>query len=254
MVLAGLRRFFGEREVPKKEEPVADGHPYRTAAIVPGREVREKIFTGNSLDDALEKCDDEGYRALFMPEVARRRIAQGIGAQIWHWVDSVSLIATGRTKQGAEVVLIAHVPHYFSDWRNIRKAKEEVKTRNGAGILPQEEFYRLLDIEDAQKVFVLDHATLMRSPYGYQSVDTVLQHPYTKPFFGLYEGEISAYLEKHKTNYDDKMRICYPRQVDHLPKGRLLFLGYYGNSGLIGSNSMDLNGRFVGVRECSEQL
>ena len=75
MVFAGLRRFFGKQEVPKKEESVADGHPYRTVAIVPRREVREKLFTGNSLDAALEECENEGYRALFMPEVARRRIA-----------------------------------------------------------------------------------------------------------------------------------------------------------------------------------
>ena len=252
MVLKRFRKFGGKKaqEVPKKEEPVADGHPYRTAAIVPGRKVREKIFTGNSLDDALEKCDDEGYRALFMPEVIKSRIAHGMDAPIWQFcIDNLSLIATGKTKQDVVVVVFAHVPHYFSDWRNIRQAKREGKIKNGAGILPQEEFYRLLDLEDAQKVFVLDHATLMRSPYGYQSyqsVDTVIQHPFTKPYFGLCEDEISVYLEKHKTNYGNDIGIWYPREVDDLPNGRLLFVdnSYYG---LLDGDGLDNSGRFVGV-------
>ncbi|MBS3141661.1 hypothetical protein J4405_05980, partial [Candidatus Woesearchaeota archaeon] len=58
---------------------------------------------------ALETAQ-KARRVLFMPEIADAKINDD---SLWReWYSSVSLRATGRTKQGTPVVVYAHVPNF----------------------------------------------------------------------------------------------------------------------------------------------
>ena len=188
-----------------------------------------------------------------MNEIAQKRILEGKGHLIWgQWYDSVSLKATGRTKGGNAVVIFAHIENYFSDYRNIRKARKERKMINGAGILPQKEFDRLLDCEDSKTVFVLDHSVLKFASYGWTNVSAIREHPMLKPFLAVSDEEVDLYLSKYKSIFGERIGIWNSDDLADMPLGRLLFLGSYDDLGLGGDINLDYSGRFVGVRERSE--
>ena len=206
-----------------------------------------KIFYSegkHGVADSLEVCSNEGYQALFMPELAKARIGS---QELWkNWFLTPSLRVTGKTKQGTKVIVYAHQPNYFSDPVNIRNIVESEKLVNGAGPIPQEEFNRLEALNGNGRVFVIPYETLKQSSLGVISADDALDHPQTIPFLGG-EEIAKAYLVRHKEVYGDNIGIWHCDDFDKLtPRGRLLYVGDY-NYGLSGSIDLSNVGRCLGI-------
>jgi len=211
-----------------------------------------KPFYSDTIEQALTDCQEAGYQTIYMPELIQRRIKTRKETKLWRdWQTSLSLRAIGRSKQGNPVVLYAHIPHYFCEPKNIITAKE-TGLINGAGLLPQAEFERLLAFE-GKGVYVLDYETEKKSSSGVINLDSALQHPVTIPFLGVSEIEAQKYLQKHRQVYGDKIGIWHCDDLGDQPRGRLLFLGNGYNNSLNGSTSLS-NGRFLGVRASGSEL
>ncbi len=203
-----------------------------------------KEFYNDDIDKALEECQKEGYRAMSMPELIDARIN---GKAKWDKRYSApSVIATGKTKEGKAVVVIAHIPNYFSDPKNIRTAKEKGLV-NGAGKMPQKEFQKLVDAKDNKNVFVVDCDKLKNSESDRISISEALEHPEVIPFLGGKE-RAENYLAKHKEAYNTNTIGVYHQDdlSEKGPVGRVLYAGSGG--GLVGSDLLCVGGRFLGVR------
>jgi hypothetical protein len=203
-----------------------------------------KEFYDSNLATALENCLKAGYNPKFMPELADARIN---GKAEWgRFYSAPSIRATGKTEQGSKVVVYAHIPNYFSNPENIRKAVE-MGLINGAGIMPSDEFQKLLDVEDGKKVFVVDYDKLKNSKSGIIPLSDAMEHPQTIPFLGGQE-RAEKYLAKHKEAYNtNQIGIWHNDDLKENPVGRLLFLGNLGDNGLVG-NCLSYFGCFLGVR------
>lgn len=211
------------------------------------RFIEGREFYDNDLAEALTSVAKEGYEAQFMPSVIDARIQAPKDARIWQaWYDSVSARITGRTKQQNPVVVYAHIPNYLSNPENIKTAKEQGLV-NGAANVPQEEFQRLLDLEDRKNVFVVDYNTLKNSKNGVISLKNALKHPQTIPFIGGEERAIK-YLERHREVYGENIGNWHSDDLyENSLGGRLLYVGDNDYGSLNGSRYLNRLGRFVGV-------
>ena len=215
--------------------------------LVPKKELLEgKEFYDNRTDKALKACQNEGFEAQFMPSIIDTRIDSEKDARIWQtWYSAPSVRATGKTKQGKAVVIYSHIPNYLSNPDNIEKAIKQGLV-NGAGVIPQDEFQKLLDLEDNENVFVIDYNELKKSISAVIPLKNALKHPQTIPFLSG-EERAEKYLERHKEVYGDKIGIWHVDDLSNEPSGRLLFVGNDCDGGLSGDGSLNLSGRFVGV-------
>lgn len=223
-------------------------------------------FYADSIAEALRACQQEGYEAAFMPQIAQARIlTAGNGRKeryleeiIWlRRFDTASIVATGRTRAGKDVVVVGHVPNYLSNPDNI-EATVNHGLINGAGILPQNEFYRLLGMEDGRTVFVIDHSTLYyastRGVLNFMAVADADKHPLAAAFLGG-TSTLDAYLAVHERYMcDEKISVRYDEDVvQDVPVGRLLTIGNFLDNVILGN--VELNhrgGRVVGVRQGAE--
>lgn len=213
--------------------------------------VEGKEFYADRIDKALRACQSEGYEALFMPAIIDTRIEAPKEAIIWQYLYCApSIKATGRTKQGTPVVVYAHIPNYFSNPDNIEKAIEQGLV-NGAGIMPRDEFQRLLDLEDNENVFAVDYSSLWNSPLNVIPVKNALKHPQTIPFLGG-EERAERYLQRHREVFGDEIGIWHSDDLLDKPSYeslcRLLFVGNGYDDGLDCVGGLSSYGRFVGVR------
>ena len=190
---------------------------------------------------ALETAQ-KARRVLFMPEIADAKINDD---SLWReWYSSVSLRATGRTKQGTPVVVYAHVPNFYSNPENIRQAKAQGLI-NGAGVLPEDEFQRLLSLE-GQGVFVVDYKALKNSQSDVIPVERALEHPQVIPFLGGLE-RAERYLAKHKEIVGNTIGVCHNDDLQEQPVARpLLFGGCYDL--LYADGGFGSVGHFLGVQ------
>jgi len=191
---------------------------------------------------ALETAQ-KARRVLFMPEIADAKINDD---SLWReWYSSVSLRATGRTKQGTPVVVYAHVPNFYSNPENIRQAKAQGLI-NGAGVLPEDEFQRLLSLE-GQGVFVVDYKALKNSQSDVIPVERALNHPQVIPFLGG-QKRAEIYLAKHKEVVGNKIGVWHNDDLQEQPVARPLFFGD-GYVDVLGANGgFDSDGHFLGVQ------
>ncbi|MBI5804083.1 hypothetical protein HY450_02470 [Candidatus Pacearchaeota archaeon] len=202
-------------------------------------------------DVALKECSDAGYEAQFMPTLIDTRIYSKKGSAFWNFLwRTPSIKATGKTKQDNPVVIYAHVPNYFSKHENITEAIE-VGLVKGAGKIPREEFQRLLDLEDKERVFVVDYDELKRSTSDLIPVKKALAHPQTIPFLGG-KDRAELYLPKHKENYGDQIGIWHSDDLCDEPLARLLYVGDDYCDGLIANYHLNYSGRFFGVPKLKE--
>jgi len=190
---------------------------------------------------ALETAQ-KARRVLFMPEIADAKINDD---SLWReWYSSVSLRATGRTKQGTPVVVYAHVPNFYSNPENIRQAKAQGLI-NGAGVLPEDEFQRLLSLE-GQGVFVVDYKALKNSQSDVIPVERALNHPQVIPFLGG-QKRAEIYLAKHKEVVGNKIGVWHNDDLQEQPVARpLLFGGCYDL--LYADGGFGSVGHFLGVQ------
>ncbi len=184
--------------------------------------------------ETLKSCPSLGYQVLFMPQLVDARIEAHAEEGIWYQgrgfpIAAPSIKATGETKQGTPVVVFAHVPNYFSNPDNIKRAIKRGLVV-GAGKMPKKEFQRLLGLEDNENVFVVDYTTLSRSPSATISLSEALKHPQTVPFLGGKE-RAEKYLEKYEKVYGDPIGIWHFPDLAEQPVGRWLCFGniHYGD-------------------------
>ncbi len=225
--------------------------------LVPQRRIVEaRPFYADRTDKALKELEDTrnpSYEAAYMPEIIDARIdifnADSENARnhfmFQNWFKTLSLRATGKTRQGNAVIVYAHVPNDFSKSANITKAIEQGLT-NGAGKMPQSEFQRLLDLQDDKLVYVIDHKALMESPSGAISVKDARKHLQTKPFLGQRADE---YLDVHEKVYGSQIGNWRSDDLHDVPFGRLLVVGDHGNYGLDGDSDLGYGAHFLGVRK-----
>ncbi len=196
--------------------------------------------------DSLKACSDAGMSPLYMPELAMARADADKDSRLWQtWFLAPSVRVTGRSKSGNPVVVYAHVPTSLSDPANIRKMIDDRALVNGAGPMPQEEFYNLLG-QEGNSVFVVDYAKLRGSTSDVIKVDDALAHPQTAPFLGG-EQNAQAYLAKHRDVHGKRIGVWYSDDLKDRPMGRVLYVGNNDVSGLVGRNFLDGNGRVAGV-------
>lgn len=211
------------------------------------RIVEGKLFGPKRNDIALKECEDAGCAALYVPEIIGTRINAEDGSRPWQlWFRAPSIRATGRTKQGNAVVVYAHIPNHFSQSKDITKAIEQGLI-NGAGRLPGDEWKRLLDLEDNERVFVVDYAALESSKSGMIPVKSALKHPQTIPFLGG-RGRAEAYLLRHEKNYGNQIDNRHCDDLADEPLARLLRVGHNYGLGLGAYGDLDdYGGQFLGV-------
>jgi len=212
--------------------------------------VEGREFYNNTLEAALSDLQVAGFEPVFMPQLADARIAAPADSPLWgKWYSAPSVRVTGKSVAGNSVVVYAHIPNYFSVPENIANAKKAGLV-NGAGFMSQDEFQRLLDLEDGTNVFVVDYGVLRSSESGEIKVKDALSHPQVVPFLGGKE-KAEAYLNRHQQVYDSKtIGVWHSNDLDGAgdePLGRVLFLGYGSGGGLIGGDDLGSDGRFVGV-------
>ena len=139
----------------------------------------------NQIDGSHYRCLtallDQGYTALFMPEVTGLMLL--LEKVRLRFYTTPSIRAVGETKGGNVVDIYAHVPNFYSNPENIEAAIKK-GLQNHATELPQEEFSRLLDKEDHDRVYVIDH-TKARS--GEIRIAKAMEHPHFVPFIGSEE-------------------------------------------------------------------
>jgi hypothetical protein len=207
----------------------------------------KKTFGGELIYKSLAKCQKEGFRPLFMPEFIEERMRAQPRDDLWFCTyASLSLRIFGRTKAGNKVIAYSHIPLSFQD--NLG-AFFERETVNGGGILPDEDFYRILDLEDKKNVFVLDYQIFERAKIGKMSLTEALEHPHTIPFFGGKE-RAEQYFVQFKEMYGDEIDIWFAHPDQDLKLFYILEAG--GNA----SRSLDANpltnsfASFLCVKEC----
>ncbi len=196
--------------------------------------------------DSLKACSDAGMEPLYMPELAMARADADKDSRFWQtWFLAPSVRVTGKSKAGNPVVVYAHIPTSLSDPANIRKMIDDKALVNGAGPMPEEEFYALLD-QEGNRVFVVDYNKLKESKSGVVKVDDALAHPQTIPFLGGKQ-VAQAYLAKHKDVYGENIGVWYSDDLKDRPMGRVLYLGDVYGDGLVGYCVLDCVGCVLGV-------
>ena len=213
----------------------------------------EKLET-NGVEKALRECLKAKCEPVYMPQLVDTRIVSPIESPVWQWhLTTPSVRVTGRTKQGNPVVVYAHVPNYYSKPNNVVESVGK-GLRAGAGRMPWKEFYRLLDLEDNEKVFVGDNDKHKNAYSGEIKVARALKHPEVIPFLGG-KARAEQYFQKHQQVYNtNKIAVWHYDDLDDEPRGRVLLLGSnYGrylnaNDNLYADNHLNNNARFLGVR------
>ena len=196
-----------------------------------------ELCYAENIADALTNAQSDGYRPLFMPEIAQQRIHAENDSPLWkNWLTSQSLIAVGKQGNGTPTVVFAHIPHYLSTPGNIREAKRV----NGAVRLPQSEFDRLVSLKGS-KVSVLQgekYEAWLDSASGLIRIADALDHPQVVPFLGLKKKGAERYLKRHAEVYNTTSIGVWHTcdSLDDGPSGRLPWVGSNNYNGLYGYN------------------
>lgn len=201
----------------------------------------------NGVEKALRACYAAKAKPVYMPQLVDARINAPKESPVWRWHTTPSVRVTGRSKQGNAVVVYGHIPHYFSKPNNVAKAVSDGLV-NGAGRMSPKDFYKLLDLEDKENVFVGDHSRHRTAPSGVIDFAQALEHPQVIPFLG---GQTRAeqYLQKHQQVYNTtKISVWHCDDLADEPRGRVLFLGDNHGDVLGANGRLNLIGRFLGVR------
>lgn len=205
-------------------------------------------FRGSGLKD----CVEQGYTPLFMPQVARARIdLDNLNKNLWYQeIITPSIGLTGRTRRGNPVVVVAHIPTYLSNPKNlIEKSSDELHKYHSLRF-QQNEFNEIIDrdrLEDEQgnrlvwvisyeevknfldksrktkeikkmiKAKSIEEANKIGEKIIGMTLEEAITHPLTIPCLG---GRKNAeeYLERHRKIYSkNKIGIWYdPIRLGHV--------------------------------------
>ncbi len=206
-------------------------------------------FTGSSPGAAFDQCLAQKCTPAYMPELLRFKIAASAESQLWkQWYTSASAIITGRTKKGTSVVVFTHTQNQLNTSSKIKELIT-LGSRNGAGTLSTHEFYKMIEQQDNDKIFVVDYQTLYRSPSHEIDIHDALSHPFVIPFCGG-----RKYAEQYLKRYHDvtnqkTIMLRYGDDATIQPLARLLYLTPTGS--FDGSASIESSNYLFGLKEDS---
>src|SRR3989338_489319 len=228
-----------------------------TTPIVSVRNQDLQVFERLETDGILKaytECVDAKCQPWFIPELVDAKITPNCNDYLWqNGFTQPSIIVTGRNRAGKAVVVYSHGSNYFSDLENLKKVYQNGLS-NGAGLMLQEEFLKLLGLNDEKTIFVRDHQELMNSARGDIKVSKALAHPMIIPFLGG-KDRAEQYLDVFGKKIGSKMYLGITNDLSEVPRGRWLVLGgyiYYNLGGdLGGSYSFSNDGRVLGVESSS---
>lgn len=148
--------------------------------------------------NARRTCKTQGYRELFMPEIAGLFLPtvdqsdESFQRFILNHspITSPSIEVAGRTKQGNVVVVYAHMPVSFTDLDHLEGLKK--KGVRGCISVTDKEFQDLISADGKtdevgnRLVWVDDYDKLRKAKTGCMTVTDILDqdHPRIVPFFG----------------------------------------------------------------------
>ncbi|HLD72154.1 MAG TPA: hypothetical protein VJA23_01065 [Candidatus Nanoarchaeia archaeon] len=226
-----------------------------TTPIVRNQDVQ--VFERLEIDGILKaytECVDAKAQPWFIPELVDAKITPNCNDYLWqNDFTQPSIIVTGRNRAGKAVVVYDHGSNYFSNLENLKKVYQNGLS-NGAGLMPQDEFLKLLGLEDEKTVFVRDHQELMNSQYGDIEVSTALAHPMMIPFLGGKE-RAESYLDAFGKRIGSKIHLRIVNDLDNVAKGRWLVLGgNYVNNSLGGVYYFYNYGRVLGVESSEDAV
>jgi len=111
-------------------------------------QINKEEFTTFShliLDETIQSMQERGYQVLFMPQLVDARIEKKVDWNVWN--STLSIQAVGKTKQGARVVIYAHLPTSLATPESI-KASRYQGLIEGYSRFPQDEFQELVDADE----------------------------------------------------------------------------------------------------------
>ncbi len=226
-------------------------------------QTRHLVFFNYDLEAALEDCLHSGYTPLFMPQlVDYGLVLDGIESKIF-WSEQFttpSIQAIGRTKDGKELVLYVHAPHFFSDPKNLNDKNfyRRENPRNGLmtwdGVLPQEEFDRLArmgfdkvtDEKGNRLVYIVSYPEFMKASRSLILIDQAQTHPVTIAFLGG-EERACQFLEKHNERSLFRIGTFYEDTLHETPLANFLMIGYSQYKYKLKSSMIGV-GRFLGAK------
>jgi hypothetical protein len=188
------------------------------------------------LEEKYSQTQNDNHILLksFVPEAAMLRISS---PHYWNrWITTSSINATGKTRKGNNVTVFAHLENYLCEKNNI---KESIRTglKDGAGIIPKQEFYRLIDLNgitdafNTRRVFVFD-TKYLPTYRGEFSLEDALKEHITEAFFGS-KTIAKEYLNASLNNSNSKYIGIWNDNVSYKePYARMLKLGFSPRMGL----------------------
>ena len=224
-----------------------------------------KAFYGESLEDTLRQCRREGFRASFMPQLVDMRIEAPEDALVWDKAgyETLSLRVTNTTRQGSVVAVYAHIPNYCSHPKNVHKTEEPglFGIDNGAGIMPEREFYDLLERRDNENVFVVEYKHPSRVKWlscRVLKLKKALDDPEVIAILGGRE-RTENYLDAHRRIHGEKIGVFLKHDISGtVPLWRPLHFGSFYSSedgavSSIGDYRVGGYARIIGLRNENPQ-
>ncbi|MFH1364996.1 MAG: hypothetical protein ABIH28_00210 [archaeon] len=216
-----------------------------------------KVFCDTSNEfafyNSLKECGEEGFKPTFVPEVVDLMLRVNDDSQMWHynnnWVGP-SVKIRGKSKQGNDVVVYAHVPTFFSNVGNFQdKQRHELYRSFSDRETPQSEFEKILELEDNENVFVHDYFEKRKekNKFGF---DEALEKTRLVSLLGGKE-RAGAFLKRTREHFKEieiNDSDTYLQCNDRNPR--------YGNTRLIDISPVKISSwndfgfaRFIGTRE-----
>lgn len=209
---------------------------------------------------------------LSLPELVHGRIVAPVEHPMHRmWYSALSEELSGKTKQGAGVVVVVHGGGIFGTPERIEQAYNDRLTNVGAGKVSDDEFFGVLEgkLSDGTTVPVYDFADFKRgianlprrygvvmdfnrvknTKSGYQKADKLKDNTLVIARTGGVE-QAAAWVDKSIAVYKKKelgnWHHFAKTDID-LRQGRVLDLCYYVNYRLYGGDNLGSSGRFVAV-------
>ncbi|GEM_PF-6980063 len=213
---------------------------------VPHEIIAEEFFSCES-GTAFTSCFENNCTPAYMPELLCFKIQAPAQSNLWNgqFYTTASLMITGRSRKGLPLVAFTHTKNPLN---NAAKINETIALGlvNGAGMLSNHEFYKILEQQDDKTVFVLDYNTLYDSPRGEISLATALSHPFVIPFCGG-QKYAEQYLKKYKQiTQRYTINLTYGDDAYLRPLARLLYLSIDGS--FDGLASIESSNNLLGLK------
>ncbi len=177
--------------------------------MTPANKEEFTTFCHSTLDKTVQSMQEQGYHVLFMPELVDARIENKVNWNSWN--STLSIQVAGKTKQGARIVVYAHLPTSLATPEGIRAARYQGLVE-GYARFPQDEFQELADTDektDAQGnrvIWVVDGQHHKNNSSKHVTIESALDDLKVVAFLGGQE-RAKLYLQGLEERDKERNRI-----------------------------------------------